>query len=813
MVDAAAGGTMTRDSAEQWSQSWRLFLPIALIAGIGIGLAFLAYSLQRADVQHQAETETQAAVDAAATTIGESFAGLSATLLSVAAVFDAVGNPTEAQFHRFTATALGANPEIRAIQYSEAVTRDQRPAFERELRAAGHPNPILDPTPDGLVPAAERAEYIAIRFNAPAVGNKQVYGLDVVFRPQTRTVVDIARDSGTPQTGPRITLAQGDGTQHAITLYAPLYGTGPTPQTRQERRERFTGLIGIVVLLDAVGDPVIGSDADLALVDPGAYGAPAEVLWSSSGAVGATVEEVAKWPVVETVRTPGRQLYLFGRPSAQLLAAANPLRPWAWAIGVLLVMLLLTSLVWKWMDARRLRMIAGELDRASARLGFLAERDPLTGLPHRRSLQRWYEARSQEEEADARFVLLAVNLDGFKDINTAWGRKTGDTILCWIADGLTTELTTDNSLAARGSSDEFLVMAQLPPDESTEEGVERLAASVKGAVERPVLVDGREFLLTASIGAVSAPGQGRSLDLLLSRADMAVRRAKRESRASVCLYDPDMSHLVLARHRLTTALRRAALEPDANFALLYQPQVDLESGRIVGLEALLRWREGDEDWAAPDVFIPLAEEVGLMPLLGGWVLRSACEQVAQWTAQGVMVPRLAVNVSGRQLLGGRFLTLLAEAMSESGLADPYRLEIEITEATAMGTAELEQLEQVRALGVEIAIDDFGTGFSSLARLTEVPAQRLKIDRRFVAEMTASTEALEVVRAVVRLADALNMQAVAEGVEEAAQVQILAQEGVRIAQGFLYFRPLPPQEVPRVLQSGTPAVQWTGAPSG
>lgn len=803
---------MTRDSGVRRSQSWRIYLPIALIATIGIGLAALAFWLQRSDMDHHAETVAQNDVDAAATTMAEGFADLTGTLLSFAAVFTAVDDPTEAQFERFTATALAARSDIRAIQYSEYLTGDERAAFERELRAAGHPNPILDPTPDGLIPAAERDEYVAIRFNAPAMGNEKVYGLDVVFRPQTRTIVDIARDSGTPQTGPRITLAQSDRTEQAITLYAPLYGPGPAPQTKQERRARFTGLIGIVVLLDQVGDATAGGGADIALVDPGAYGSPAELLWSSPGAGGATVEEVAKWPVLETVRVPGRQLYLFGKPSEQLLAAANPLWPWAWAAGVLLLTLLLTALVWKWMDARRLRSIAGDLDQASARLRFLAERDPLTGLPHRGSLQQWYEERTRDGDPDARFVLLAVNLDGFKDVNTAWGRKAGDTILCRIADGLATELTTDNSLAVRGSSDEFLVMAQLLPDEEATEAVEKLSASVMRAVERPVVVDGREFLMTASIGAVPAPDHGHSLELLLTRADMAVRRAKRDSRASVCLYHPDMSHTVLARHRLTTALRRAALEPDVNFSLVYQPQVDIESGEIVGLEALLRWQADDEDWAAPGVFIPLAEQVGLMPQLGAWVLRSACRQAAQWTAHGVVVPRLAVNVSGRQLLGGRFLHLLSEVLQETELGDSCRLEIEITEATAMGVAEVDQLEQVRALGVEIAIDDFGTGFSSLARLTEVPAQRLKIDQRFVADMTSSTAALEVVRAVVRLADALDMEALAEGVEEPAQVRMLAREGVHVVQGFLYSRPLAPHDVPRVLQSRMPVLQQRGVPS-
>ncbi len=786
-----------RDPEAPRTQSWQPVAPVVIVALLGLLLAGIAFELQRADLVRNAESTADSAAGTTAGYASETFADFGATLLTTVSLFDTLGDPTEKQFTDFTAPVLAQRPEVKAIQYSEWVPQSRRQDFERRLARAGRGESIQDPTPLGLVTAAVRPEYVAIRYNSPRAGNESVYGLDITYRDNARQAIEVARETGTPQTGGRILLAQGDGTEAAVTLYAPVYETADPP-TGADRRKQFRGIVGIVMLLDGISGAETGDLADLALLDPG-YGSDAEILWASDGAEGLSADDLQQWPVHETVRAPGRPLLMVAQPSERLLGSLGSWRPWALAASVLLLTVLLTVLTWKWMDARHYRSIADQLDLASRRLQFLAERDPLTGLPHREGLRKWYAAQ-READPDRPMAMLFIDLDGFKDINTAWGHPTGDAILRAVAGNLADEFLTDASIAVRMGGDEFIVVSDLlaGPEGSAETA--QLAQRALDAVNRPILVDGREFLLTASMGIALAPLDGRELEELLSRADLAVRRAKSESRGEARRFSAEMSHRVLERQRLITELRRSVRDPDQDFLLRYQPQVDMPTGRVVGLEALLRWRPDSRERASPDEFIPLAEQSGLMAALGKWVLRRTARQYAEWVGSGAEVPPVSVNVTAQQLLAAEFPHFLADLLRETPELRG-NLEIEITEATAMGGVELGRLAEVRGVGVEIAIDDFGTGFSSLARLTEVPSQRVKIDQRFIAHLTDSVEALEVVRAIVRMAEALQLGTVAEGVEDAIQARMLADEGVRVVQGFLYSRPLPASDVVGVLRPG------------
>jgi diguanylate cyclase (GGDEF)-like protein len=561
------------------------------------------------------------------------------------------------------------------------------------------------------------------------------------------------------------------------------------------------------MLLDGIRGS--GSDAlvDLALLSPAGDADGDTVLWASPGAQGQTYTELASWPVAKMVNAPGRNLLLVGRPAEALVASLGPWRPWAIAGTVALVTILLAALTWKWIDARRLRTLAQDLGRASGRLRFLAERDPLTSLPHREGLRKWYES-VRGADPGAGVVLLFVDLDAFKDINTVWGHPTGDAILTQTAARLAEAFIGEHSIAVRLGGDEFVVAAAFPDGDAAEQ-VERMGRRVQDVVHQPMSVAGREFLLTASIGAAVVPDDADALETLLARADLAVRRAKHESRGRCRRYQPEMSQRAAARERIVAALRRDARHPDEHFRLVYQPQVDMRSGRVVGLEALIRWNDAAEGWGSPEEFIPLAEQYGLMPTLGDWVLTRAGAQYTGWLDAGLDIGRASVNVTAQQLSAGGFPEHLDEILTRSPALRGH-LEIEITESTAMGAVGLGLLHQVRDAGVGIAIDDFGTGFSSLARLTEVPSQRVKIDRRFIARLTASQEALEVVRAIVHMAEALQLGTVAEGVETPEQAAILVREGVDVAQGFLYSRPLSQAQTGAVLRYGLE--RWRESPA-
>jgi EAL domain-containing protein (putative c-di-GMP-specific phosphodiesterase class I) len=276
-----------------------------------------------------------------------------------------------------------------------------------------------------------------------------------------------------------------------------------------------------------------------------------------------------------------------------------------------------------------------------------------------------------------------------------------------------------------------------------------------------------------------------------------VRTAKEFVGDKVIRFDPVMAAEGAARRQLGRALRMAARTPADHFYLEYQPQVDMRTGRLVCAEALIRWRDGSPEGGQPGSFLPLATEFGLMPELGQWIIEEACRTVKQWRATCEAV--IAVNVDTQQLTAD-FADVVSAALRQTG-AEAGWLMVEVTEAAAMGPDAQRQLDRIRALGVAISIDDFGTGFSSLSRLTDLPAQQMKIDKAFVTGLGQSNETLEIVRTIVALAHTLGMQLLAEGVESTAQARVLIDEGVDIAQGFLFGRAMPADECLQMWQHG------------
>ncbi|WP_263354994.1 putative bifunctional diguanylate cyclase/phosphodiesterase [Acidicapsa acidisoli] len=428
-------------------------------------------------------------------------------------------------------------------------------------------------------------------------------------------------------------------------------------------------------------------------------------------------------------------------------------------------------MVYRMMMARRV---------AQAEALFLAENDNLTRIPNRKGLEEAAaRALSLTRRNKTHVAALFLDLDRFKDINDSFGHAAGDEVLRALAKRLESVIRKED-MAARLGGDEFVIL-QVGIDQPA--GASSLAERLKRILSEPYDIGGYEVVCGASIGVAIAPTDAETWDSLLSCADVALYKAKAEGRNTVRFFEAGMDAAFRERRRLEADLRRA-LETKA-FRMEYQPLVSFRDGNLLGFEALLRW---PEDWKPqpPAVFIPVAEESGLIVPIGALVLETACRTAAAWTKP----LKIAVNLSPVQFRHGDIVAVVQEALHVSGL-DPARLELEVTESLWLQNTDvvLDQLARLRGMGISIALDDFGTGYSSLTYLWKFPFDKVKIDRSFVTEMEIDLKASAIVSTIVALGRTLDLTVTAEGVETQAQANALCEAGCDQAQGYLFGRPL------------------------
>ena len=433
-----------------------------------------------------------------------------------------------------------------------------------------------------------------------------------------------------------------------------------------------------------------------------------------------------------------------------------------------------------------------ERKRAEARLTFMAQHDAITGLPNRNLLrQKMDDLLLRSRRSAGKVAVLLLGLDHFKAVNDTLGHGIGDELLRGVGKRLQSILR-EGDVVARLNSDEFAV---------AQGGVTRpedavfLARRLVDAIGDPYLLEGHSVVIGASIGIAMSPGDGDEAEKLLKNADLALSRAKNESRGTFSFFEAGMDARAQARRKIETELREAirvdVLRPH------YQPLVDLSSGQITGFEALARWPHAERGMISPAEFIPVAEETGMINAIGGLMLRRACIDAAQWPDDA----RVAVNLSPLQFRVGNLLTLVMDALRQSGLP-AERLELEITETLLLEKSSevLATLHALRALGVRISMDDFGTGYSSLSYLRSFPFDKIKIDQSFVRDLAANRDAQAIVRSIISLGKGLGVTITAEGVETEAEVECLRKEGCHEGQGFLFSRALPNADVMRLLQA-------------
>ncbi|MFY9509718.1 MAG: EAL domain-containing protein [Rubrivivax sp.] len=441
-------------------------------------------------------------------------------------------------------------------------------------------------------------------------------------------------------------------------------------------------------------------------------------------------------------------------------------------------------------QGERLRMtIVRDLrDRieARSRIHYLAHHDALTGLPNRTAFMEQVEALlPAARSAGTRLVLMFIDLDHFKRVNDSLGHLVGDTLLQTVAQRLTGGLR-GGDLVSRFGGDEFLVMlAPGTPLAAAQDVADKLLATI-GA---PMEVEGESISVTPSIGIAVFPRDGETSGELIKHADTAMYQAKAKGRAAWAYFEPAMAEAAYTELALESQLAQAIR--DQAFVLHYQPQLSLRDGSVVGFEALIRWAHPDLGLLEPDAFIPVAESRRLMLPIGDWVLRQALRQAADWRQAGIIEVPVAVNLSSLQFQAADFVDLVERRLAEAGVPGTA-LELEFTERMLMDDLHSvhQALQRLRGLGVCIAVDDFGTGYTSLARLKNLPVDRLKIDRSFVHDLPDDRGSAAIASAIIQMAHSLGLGTVAEGVETEAQRDWLRERGCDEEQGFLAARPMP-----------------------
>ena len=460
---------------------------------------------------------------------------------------------------------------------------------------------------------------------------------------------------------------------------------------------------------------------------------------------------------------------------------------------------------------------ADEKRRADERIEYLASHDGLTDLPNREMFNGLLRHSIDTARRNARhFALLFIDLDRFKIINDSLGHDAGDLLLVEVAERLRGALRTSDVVARLGG-DEFVVILEETSDRAT---VEHIASHLLSVLGQPMQLSGHECHTTASIGVAIYPENGADAATLTKNADIAMYLAKEDGKNGFRFFSGEIKAQSIERLRLETELRRAVAHQQ--FSLHYQPKVDMESGQITGVEALLRWTHPELGSVPPAQFIPLAEETGLIVPIGRWVMREACAQNMAWQRHGLRPVSMAVNLSPRQFADEQLLHDVDEALAASGMS-PVLLQLEVTESMVMRNVAraVRVLDAIQSRGIRLAIDDFGTGYSSMSLMKQFPIDTIKIDRSFVRDLPQDSEDQAIAQAIIGMGKALGMTVVAEGVETVEQQAFLRSNRCDEMQGYLFSRPVPPRELAKLLRTtpvlASPSLQpetddASGAPS-
>jgi len=715
------------------------------------------------------------------------------TLRSLQALFNASDDGvSRTEFDHFTRGLPDGDKAILTYGWIPRIDRGERAAFERAAIRDGVPGFRIQAIRPGhgLVTAPEQDVYFPVYYLNGSL-QASIYGIDLHDGGARQATLEHARDHDEMAASGTLELKGGDGDRRGFMVALPVYRAGRPHDTVATRRENLIGFVQGVFQFHVISDSLMtGIKVPLRFFafDPASRPGAAPVLVHSDRASGAAIPAgMPHW--TGRIRTGDKSWPVVVTPTSFRSTFSRHAKAWI----VLLAGLLITGLVSAHLhlSIREARRLARARDVATR----LAHTDSITGLANRRSFSEHLdEAFAAVKQGAPPFAVHLIDLDEFKDINDTRGHSTGDALLRAIAARLR-EIVAPEDCIARLGGDEFAILQMTAPH-SADAG--RLAQKIIDAMAEPYPIDDTDLRVAASIGIALHGGQSAGAKAILMQADLALYRAKDDGRGCFRFHRGELDQQVHLRVNLAEELRQGIARGELE--LHYQTQVNLQTGQVIGLEALVRWNHPTRGQIPPAVFIPVAERMGTIIPLGQWVLSRACRQVRQWEDQRLKVPPVAVNVSGAQMRHPRdFERAVAEAFLLNGIRH-HAIELELTESVLMDVTERQSasISRLQDLGAKIAIDDFGTGYSSLRYLANYPVNRLKIAQELVCQITADPRCAVVVRSAIGLARDLGIACIAEGVEHPEQAQFLIDLGCEEAQGYYYSKPMPADDIALLL---------------
>jgi diguanylate cyclase (GGDEF)-like protein len=770
-----------------------LYRPALVAAGVGLlfSLAGAAAVARWEDRVNRIEFESAAETESIVMQNGMN--EYISRLVALRTLFESTNEEiTRSEFETFSSRLFERHPGMLRIGWLPRVNRKERAEYEAAAIADGLSSYRIKSLQDeGFATAPQSDEYFPV-FYSTQPKTSSVYGMDYATVPERRAVLERARDNDrVAGIRTRLYEPREGGRLPDVLVAVPVYAKGTSRETVADRRRNLAGyVVGVFdlpLLMQAIrvttgANPAISVNVyppftarivslEDALPDYASASSSPQSMrdvarglhWSGHLKIGDTDWQVRAMP------TAGGSLEMTYDRAATVLI-----------VGMLLTLSLAIYLMLASRNSRRLSL-------ANRRVLELAQTDTLTGLPNRAFfLARLDELNDQLKDSGPTFSILMLDLDRFKNVNDSLGHGAGDVLLRQVALRLKSAVRASDVLARLGG-DEFAIIQEGCEDQrvcSTE-----LAARIAKLVTEPFLLPGHRVEIGTSIGIAIAPDHGSDQEQLLKKADLALYRSKSAGRNCFTIYDEAMSAELEARNTLEGDLRDAIAR--CQLEVHYQPFMDANSGARRGFEALVRWRHPTRGLIAPDQFIPLAEETGLIVPLGEFVLRQACADAAAWPSNLLV----AVNLSPIQFKEADLFDMICAALRDSGLS-PQRLEIEITESVLLerGAENHAFMERLKHIGIELALDDFGTGYSSLSYLTAFPFDKIKIDKSFIRNLTHQPRSSAIISSIVTLARGLDMSVTAEGVETAEEFERLKALGVNFAQGYLFGRPLPVDQI-------------------
>jgi diguanylate cyclase (GGDEF)-like protein len=789
------------------SRTWgsvRRAWPIVAAGCLGLAIALSAWLAVSVWEERLARAKFTAVASDYRSALQNGLDDLLGKITALRAFYDASVEVDSDEFALFTSEINRDHGDLMRLIWCPRVRRDQRAAFELEQRQRGLTDftirdwALTDPMPV----SPERAEYFPVLYSSYASRNAATLGMDLNSEPIRSAAIARARNGNIMSTAQDVLLRNPiSGQRTGFMAVLPVYRKGLPIDTLVERRANTLGIIVGAFQTAAVFDAILAKatlpeTVDLYLYQAGAGDDALPIYMHGSAGrdhpIGAKPKKaLAGLPYLSTPITAGDASWdLVVVPGQGGLESFY--RAWLVLAAVLLVFAAVLSYMWA-----SLRH-ALRLETANSRILELAQTDLLTNLPNRRAFtKRLSTAFAATWSGAPPFAVLYLDIDNFKDVNDTLGHAMGDLLLKEVVHRLRNSMRTGD-LVARFGGDEFAILLNEIGDPAA---AEDFALRIARHLSAPFSIKGHKIRITSSIGIALYSPEVAGAEAMMMQADLALYGAKDNGRNCYRFHSQDLDLVVRDRVRVADELRLAL--DHGELELYYQPQVELATGRIIGLEALVRWNHKTRGLLTPAAFIPIAERTGAILPLGKWIFDSACQQLKLWRAEGIAPPVLSVNVSGVQFKSAGELERDVEESLGRWSISPGDIELELTESVLMEATQRHSntLQNLRQLGVKIAIDDFGTGYSSLKYLTQYSVNRLKLAQEFVFRITVDYRNAAVVRATIRLASELGLEVIAEGVETEAQVRFLLAAGCEQAQGYFFSRPVPAQQASELLRAG------------